>query len=270
MRKLLRKMLRAVFDYDPSFCDMYADEPSRRAAEDYLARIRAHLRQQFGDQPLSILDAGCQAGRLVFPLAQDGHRLTGLDASGFALRRGRRHAKELGLDIRFYHDTLANLRRWVKAASVEVVVCTEVLYLCPDYRQLLELLAETVKPGGLLFISHRPVWYYVAAALRRGHMDQALSVLERTEGPSPDGSYHNWQTPEQLHHLYAGLGLRVLASYPVNPVEIEAGQSSLPQPIADALAPMRHNATFRVPSYLLIVAQKAQTSDDRPQTSGTR
>ena len=256
MRRLLRKALRAVFDYDPSFCDMYADEPSRRAAEDYLRPIRAHLHRQFGDRPLSILDAGCQAGRLVFPLAQDGHRLTGLDASGFALRRGRRHAKALGLGIPFYHDTLANLRRWVKAASVEVVVCTEVLYLCPEYRRLLELLAETAKPGGLLFISHRPAWYYVAVALRRGDMDLALSVLERAEGPSPDGSYHNWQTPEQLQQLYAGLGVRVLASYPVSPIEVEAGRDSLPQPIADALAPMRHNAAFRVPSYLLIVAHK--------------
>lgn len=265
MGKFFRKLLRAVFDYDPSFCDMYADEPSRRAAEDYLVRIRAHLRQQFGDRPLSILDAGCQAGRLVFPLAQDGHRLAGLDASGFALRRGRRHAKALGLNVPFYHDTLANLRRWVTASSVEAVVCTEVLYLCRDYQRLLTALVDTAKPGGLLFISHRPVWYYVAVALRRGQPDQALSVLNRTEGPSPDGSYHNWQTLEQLQQLYAGLGLRVLASYPMNPIEVEAGDS-LPQPIADALAPMRHNAAFRVPSYLLVVAHKPQTGDVRHET----
>lgn len=256
MGKFFRKLLRSVFDYDPSFCDMYENDGSRAAAQEYLDPIRRHLREQFGDQPLSILDAGCQAGRLVFPLAQDGHRLMGLDASGFALRRGRRHAKALGLHVPFYHDTIANLRRWVKTGSVDAVVCTEVLYLCQDYRRLLALLVDTAKPGGMLFISHRPASYYVAVALRRGHTDQALSVLERTEGPSPDGSYHNWQTPGQLQGLYAGLGLRLLDSYHMNPIEIEAGEDGLPPALAEALAPMRHNGRFRVPSYLLAVAHK--------------
>ena len=202
MAQFFRKLLRALANYDPSFCDMYEDAHAQVVAADYLRHIRHHVQEQLGNQRLSMLDAGCQAGRLLIPLAQDGHTMIGLDASKFAFRRVRHRVKTHRLAIRLIRGDLAHLPQWIKPASLDAVICTEVLYLCQDYRTLLRLLVEAVKPNGLLFVSHRPTLYYVARALLNGQPDQAAALLERSEGPSTDGAYHNWQTPEQLAALY--------------------------------------------------------------------
>ena len=209
--KLLRKFQRALLDRDPSFCDMYEDERASRAGKEYLAHIRRHLQDTFGDRkPLAILDAGCQAGRLLIPLAQDGHRVVGIDTSAFALRRAGRHAKQLGLSIELHTGSIAKVRSWIKPASLNAAICAEVLYLCRDYRQLLRLLADSLKPGGLLIASHRPLEFYVAKALQQGKAALAEELRARREGPSPDGTYHNWQTADELEALYreAGVSLR--------------------------------------------------------------
>lgn len=258
MAKLLRKLNRAVFNYDPSFCDMHDDGHARAAAEEYLAHIRRHLRERFSDQTLSILDAGCQAGRLLVPLAQDGHRLIGVDTSGFALRRARRHAQERRLSVLLHKGSIAKLRSWVRPSSLDAVVCTEVLYLYRDYRTLLALLADSVKSGGLLLISHRPTVFYVASALRQGRADQAASVIRRTEGPSPDGKYHNWQTQEQLAELYRSLNLTLLGCYPVDHARVPLDLSTVTEAEVKRLLEPAYesDSTFRIPAYLLVVAQK--------------
>lgn len=246
-----------MFRYDPGFCDMYESEGSRNAAQDYLEPIRRHLREQFGNQSLSILDAGCQAGRFLIPLAEEGHRLIGIDTSGFALRRARRHAKAKGLSVRLHRNTIASLRRWVQPETIDVVLCLEVLYLCQDYQRLLALLGESLKPGGIACISHRPLWYYIASAVRQGQPEHALQLLGRSEGPSTEGKYHNWQTPQQFEALYHDAGLKVLQQYPVNHFVLESNGHRVPAPLTQALEPLRQSAsTFRVPSYLLVIAQK--------------
>ncbi len=255
--KFVRKFLRAVFRYDPGFCDMYENDGSRSAAEEYLGHIRPSLHQQFGDQRLTILDAGCQAGRFLIPLAEEGHRLIGIDTSGFALRRARRHAQAKGLSVRLHRDTIASLRRWVQPETIDVVLCLEVLYLCQDYQRLLALLGESLKPGGITCISHRPLWYYIASAVRRGQPEQALSLLGRIEGPSPEGNYHNWQTPQQLEALYHEAGLQVLQWHPVNRFVLDLDGQRVHAPLTHALEPLRQGtSTFHVPSYLLVIAQK--------------
>lgn len=260
MARLLRKLARAVLNYDPSFCDMHEDEHARSAAAEYLEHIRRHLRERFGNQRLTILDAGCQAGRLLIPLAQDGHKLIGIDTSGFALRRARRHAKEGKLPVQLHRGDIAKLRRWVAPTSLDAVICSEVLYLCEDYHNLLQLLAESVKSGGLLFVSHRPTLYYVAAALRQGKTELAASVIKRTDGPSPDGAYHNWQTPEQLAELYRSLNLHWQGCYPVDHAQVRLEGSCMSDgDIKRLLEPARDtDSTFRIPAYLFVVAKKTR------------
>lgn len=236
MAQVVRKILRAVFRYDPSFCDMYEDAHARAAAEEYLAPIRRHLREQFGDRKLTILDAGCQAGRLLIPLAEEGHSLIGVDTSGFALRRARRHAQEQGLSIRFHQGSIAGIRQWVPPASLDAAICAEVLYLCEDYRELFGLLVESVKPGGLVCVSHRPPAFYIAVALRAGQRELAGEIARRREGPTADSRYHNWQTESELRDWYRDEGLHVVGCYPVDYTTM--------------------GPDGRVPQYLLMVAQR--------------
>lgn len=246
---------------------MYESEGSRAAAQEYLTHIRPSLQQQFGAQPygrvprLTVLDAGCQAGRFLIPLAEEGHDLIGIDTSGFALRRARRHAKAKGLSVRLHRDTIAHLRRWVQPETIDAVLCLEVLYLCRDYQGLLRLLADSLKPGGIACISHRPLWYYIASAVRRGQPEQALPLLGRVEGPSTEGDYHNWQTPPQLEALYQDVGLRILQWHPVNRFVLDLDSQRVHAPLTHALEPLRQGAsTFHVPSYLLVIAQKWEES----------
>jgi len=236
MAQLIRKLKRALLNSDPSFCDMYEDAHARTAAQEYLGYIRRHLHEVFGDRKLDILDAGCQAGRLLIPLAEDGHRLTGIDTSGFALRRARRHAQERGLSVRLYRGDIAQARRWVAPAALDAVICAEVLYLCENYQKLFRLLAESVKPGGLVCVSHRPAAFYVADALAQRRQDLAEDIASRREGPTADSAYHNWQTEEELHRWYRAEGLQVIGCYPLDYTTM--------------------GPDGRVPQYLLMIAQK--------------
>ncbi len=258
MTNVIRKICRALFDYDPSFCDLYEDAAARQAGEEYLGHIRRHIQKRFGQQRLSILDAGCQAGRLLIPLAEDGHHMTGLDTSIFALRRARRHAKAHHLSIPLHRGSLTKLRHWIQPSSVKVVICTEVLYLCRNYRQLLQQLADSIKPDGLLFVSHRPTLYYVACALQRAQADQAPSLITRVEGRSPDGVYHNWQTPEQLVELYHSLGLHQLGCYPIQAKQTQLDLSMVTHAEVKRLLESVHetDSLYRIPTYFLVVAQR--------------
>ena len=243
-------------NYDPSFCDMYEDVPAQAVAVEYLRHIRRHVQEQFGNQRLSILDAGCQAGRLLIPLAQEGHTMIGLDVSKFAFRRVRHRVKTQRLAVRLIRSDLAQLPKWIKPASLDAAICTEVLYLCPDYRTLLQLLVDAVKPGGLLFVSHRPTLYYVASALLHGKPAQAATFLDTSEGPSTDGAYHNWQTPEQLAALYRSLGLRVIGCYPIDQHTVQLNLAHVSAPVAQLLRTTLIGDACHIPTYCFICAQK--------------
>ena len=106
MHKTVRKVLRAVADYDPDYYDMYADPSEAMFAQLYLERIRRHAEEAGIRPPAAVLEAGCQAGRLVVPLAQLGFQVTGIDTSGFGLRRAREHAAAAGVRADFLKGDL--------------------------------------------------------------------------------------------------------------------------------------------------------------------
>ncbi len=259
MTSVIRKLWRALFDYDPSFCDMYKDAAAHAAGEEYLGHIRSFIAQRFGDQRVSILDAGCQAGRLLIPLAEDGHRVTGLDRSLFALRRARRNAKAHGVSLSLHRGDLTNVRQWIRPSSFDVVICAEVLYLCRNYQQILRHLRDSMKPDGLLFVSHRPTLYYLACALQHSQPDYVPSLVTQTEGSSPDGEYHNWQTPEQLSELYRSLGLRQLGCHSIRAWQAALDLSQVAHAEAKRLLESVRTAdsAYRIPTYFLVTAQRS-------------
>lgn len=216
MQKVVRKVLRAVADYDPDYYDMYADPNEAFFAQLYLERIRSHAEAAGIGPGTKVLEAGCQAGRLVVPLAKMGFEVTGVDPSGFGLRRAREHAKQASVNATFVQgkvqEVLADHPEW----RYDIVVCAEVLYLCQDYREILRTLAGALRPGGLLCVSHRPKIYYLLEALRQYDLASAVQVQSRSEGPFRDAAYYNWQTEEELRRLYASLGLTWQALYPID------------------------------------------------------
>ncbi|PIQ84210.1 MAG: hypothetical protein COV75_03390 [Candidatus Omnitrophica bacterium CG11_big_fil_rev_8_21_14_0_20_63_9] len=240
MRKVIRKLLRTVVNYDPSYYDMYADVNEQWYARLYLEWITRHARAVgiippatepgalrsarggdgsagAGGRPRPrLLEAGCQTGRLAISFARQGFEVTGIDTSGFALRRARVHARQAGVQASFRQGDVLNVLQEKPRRQYDVIVCAEVTYLSPKYREMLQVLAMAVRPGGLLCVSHRPSTYYLLEALKAGDFDMAGSVLSRREGPFRGSTYYNWQTREELEALYASLGLEWIALHPID------------------------------------------------------
>ena len=225
MQKAVRKILRAVADYDPDYYDMYADPNEAFFARLYLERIRQHT-EAAGIRPgAKVLEAGCQAGRLVVPLAQQGFQVTGIDTSAFALRRAEEHATTAGVAATFIRGDLRKVLGDHPDWQFDVVLCAEVLYLAREYREMLGALVQAVRPGGLLLVSHRPKFYYLLEALKQYDLTTAAAVASRSEGPFRDAAYYNWQTEGELRSLYGSLGLRWVALHPIDRFAWLAGVS---------------------------------------------
>ena len=220
MQKVVRKLLRAVAGYDPAYYDMYADSNEAFFARLYLARMLRHLREAGLIPPAHILDVGCQTGRLAIPLARHGFQVTGVDTSGFALRRARRHAARAGVSVRWWHGDVLEVLARAANERFDAIVCAEVLYLARNYRAMLEAMAAALRPRGVLFVSHRPSLYYFIEALRHDNLVTARQTLAghegEFEGPFPERGYYNWQDEDDLRALYKSLGLRWVAVYPID------------------------------------------------------
>lgn len=273
MKKIIRKIRRAVLRDEPTYYDMFLNPGERFFARIYLHEIRRTLESAGRAAPLEILDAGCQAGRLAVPLASAGHCVTGVDTSDLALRRARRHAREAGAQLRLLR---ADLGRWLPRtppASFDVVVCTEVLYLRTNHRELLAGLLRVLRPGGLCFISHRPPGYYLAEAAGRKDWDAVRTVLTQKEG-TLFGSYYNWQDREDLEKMYAQAGVEVLS---IRPVGLVAWLAVRPD---DFASPEEEEALFRaelscadrvntIGRYLLVSGRKEIASSGRSLPPGS-
>lgn len=212
--KILRKIRRAILRDEPTYYDMFENDGERYFAQLYLHAIRRELRQERPVGPLQILDAGCQAGRLAIPLGLDGHRVTGVDTSGLGLRRAARHARECGVSLNLVRADLSHWLARAAAGRFDAVVCTEVLYLRPNHRQLLQELLRVLRPRGLCFISHRPPAYYLVEALQRGDREAARTVLSAAEGKL-FGSYYNWQDRDELERIYREERVELLRIVPI-------------------------------------------------------
>lgn len=236
MLKAVRKIRRAITRDEPDYYDMYLNKGERFFARLYLHHIRGVIREQGMERPwsaleeaqplpaetslpparsLKLLDAGCQAGRLAIPLAQDGHQVTGVDTSSVAVHKAQQHARNAGVTLRWVR---ADMGAWLPkqpAGSFDAVLCNEVLYLRENWRELLQGLIRLLRPGGLCFISHRPPAFYLAEATQ--HQDQeGIRTLRSGAGEGRVlGSYYNWQKQDELRRIYEESGIQVLKIVPI-------------------------------------------------------
>ena len=265
MQKTLRKILRAVADYDPEYYDMYADANEAFFAQLYVERIMRHAGAAGIKPGATLLEAGCQAGRLVIPLAKRGFQVTGVDTSSYALRRAREHAQAAGAAATFVQGDLMEVLARDPSPRYDIIVCAEVVYLFPRYQDLLKTLAGAVRPGGLLCVSHRSKFYYLLEALRQYDLSAAAAVQGRSEGSFRGSDYYNWQTEAELRTLYASLGLRWVAMHPIDRFAWPSGVSpaQLSQEQRDVWLRLELDSSDDAnpcARYLLVVAEKPHTS----------
>ncbi len=102
-------------------------------------------------KPLEVLDLGCGAGTSTMIWADAGHRPVGLDINEKLIALAARRAREREVDARFLLGSAGQLP--FPDDRFDVCVAPELLEHVPDWRECLDEIARTLKPGGIVFLS---------------------------------------------------------------------------------------------------------------------
>jgi len=135
------------------------------------------LARSFEGRPESVLDLACGTGNVAFAFHRRGFKVAGVDYSETMIAEARRKAKDLGIDIPFYHQDMRSLDL---KAQFDLVVCLfdslNYLIRLEDVEAACVGVARHLNPGGL-FIFDVNTRY----ALEKGFFDQ--SNLDSRHGP---------------------------------------------------------------------------------------
>lgn len=134
-------------------CGDFEETIARQAAA--LDRI---IRQQWGEDITSILDAACVIGTQALGLAGKGYRVTGSDLSEPALARARKEAKARGLDVRFSAGDMRGVHEH-HSVPFDLVIAADnpLAHLLTDQDTLAALTSfhQATRPGGGCLVSMR-------------------------------------------------------------------------------------------------------------------
>ena len=94
-----------------------------------------------------VLDIGCGGGLLAEGMARRGARVTGIDLSPGALQVAKLHALEAGMAVD-YRQLAAEEIAESDPGAFDLVTCLEMLEHVPDPGQVIQAIAQLVRPGG--------------------------------------------------------------------------------------------------------------------------
>ncbi|CAL9294264.1 MULTISPECIES: class I SAM-dependent methyltransferase [unclassified Streptomyces] len=109
---------------------------------------RARLRRWIPSGPCDVLDAGCGTGSLALLLAEDGHRVTGVDLAPGMVARAEEKFAAAGVPGRFLVGDAA--RPPVGEERFDVVLVRHVVWTLPDPGAALRAWTGLLREGGLL------------------------------------------------------------------------------------------------------------------------
>jgi 2-polyprenyl-6-hydroxyphenyl methylase/3-demethylubiquinone-9 3-methyltransferase len=105
----------------------------------------------------AVLDLGCGGGFMSEALAARGAKVIGVDVSAGAIGIAKRHAASSGLPIRYLVASGEDLP--LPDASVDCVVCVDVLEHVRSLDQVLDEISRVLRPGGVfLFDTINRTW----------------------------------------------------------------------------------------------------------------
>ncbi len=138
---------------------------------------RMRFFSQFVDwQGKTVLDLGCGGGFMSEELARRGATVIGVDPAAAALQAAREHAQQSKQSIDYRHGAGESLP--LEAASVDLVVCVDVLEHVTDLPRTLDEIRRVLRPGGsFCFDTINRNWLASLVIVRLG--EDVLRLLPR-------------------------------------------------------------------------------------------
>lgn len=125
------------------------EERFERVHTRVIGNTKKHLKQSD-----TVLDYGCATGTKTFALATHVKSIQGIDISSKMIEGAKRKVAERKIEnVQFEHITLFD--ESLKKESFDVVMAFNILHAIKENRQVVERIAELLKPGGL-FITSTP------------------------------------------------------------------------------------------------------------------
>jgi SAM-dependent methyltransferase len=156
----------ATFDDEP---DHGLGDPAVREA------WRTLLAEHLPAPPARVADLGCGTGSLSVLLAEQGHRVSGIDLSPQMVQRARAKAESRGLDVEVTVGDAA--QPGLPAATFDVVLSRHVLWAVPDPAAALERWVDLLAPGGRLVLVEG--FWFTEAGLRARDAEALVRALGR-------------------------------------------------------------------------------------------
>jgi SAM-dependent methyltransferase len=184
----------------------------------YYRYILDHIDAQERNAEFSIVDAGCGPGQLAMRLSRIGHQVLGIDNSKPAIEHAQSEAQKEKLSIKFVNAELSAYLSSMAGNQNDIVLCIDVLPFCVNYGEIFAQLSRVLAPGGRLFVTFQPAYYFITTLLRQRKFDAVRYVERNTEGLlriATVPAYYNWPDRASIEKLHAENGLDLLQVKPI-------------------------------------------------------
>jgi 2-polyprenyl-3-methyl-5-hydroxy-6-metoxy-1,4-benzoquinol methylase len=185
--------------------DMVSSPDEPYYLEQYWLAIAPHLINISSEA--KILDLGCGQGRLSMRMALNFPNgiVDGCDLSPRAIKDAKKYANLYGLkNIKFEVENIKSFLGSKKNVDYDIILLTEVTFFYPEWPNDLKNIARVLKPGGILIISNRSLYFNALCIAKNRQLFQTNLLLEMREGCLfGGGSIFTWQTSKEIEQLIA-------------------------------------------------------------------
>ncbi|MEK8131667.1 class I SAM-dependent methyltransferase [Paenibacillus filicis] len=152
-----------------------------------------------GQDKLDVLDIGCGPGFFSIILAEEGHRVTGIDCTDNMLAEARGHAEEEGVQVAEFRK-MDSHRMEFEDEQFDLIVCRNLTWTLDDPASAYADWHRVLRKGGRLLIFDAN-WnrHLVDEDMRRQHEEDLQAYVERGFGEPPQ--HVDWEESDRLSRL---------------------------------------------------------------------